>query len=149
MLSLHSFSTFINFSVCSFQIFFQSFTLTFTSPLSLLRQLTPTTSFFSPTLCLTYISLQKATTGQILTPKDLFGFCIKNTTGIKVFFVSILKKSDLLSQYWLNDLRTVELCQGLSHIIALVFPKITNVFFFPEFSVMKCLGLSLSQSVDV
>ena len=52
MLSLHSFSTFINFSICSFQIFFQPSTLSFTAPLSSLRQLTPATFFFSPTFCL-------------------------------------------------------------------------------------------------
>ena len=45
MLLLHSFSTFINFFICFFQIFFRSSTLTFTAPLSSLRQLTPTTFF--------------------------------------------------------------------------------------------------------
>ena len=52
MLSFHSFSTFINFSMCSFQIFFPSSTLTLTVPLSSLRQVTSTTSFFSPNYCL-------------------------------------------------------------------------------------------------
>ena len=50
--SLHSFSTFINFSICSFQIFFRPCTFSFNPPLSSLRQLTPATSFFSPTFCL-------------------------------------------------------------------------------------------------
>ena len=40
MLSLHLFSTLINSSMCSFQIFFRSSTLTFTTSLSSLRQLT-------------------------------------------------------------------------------------------------------------
>ena len=35
-----------------------------------------------------YSSLQKPTTGQILTPKDAFGFCIQNITSIQVFFIS-------------------------------------------------------------
>ena len=56
MLSLHSFSTFINFSICSFQIFFRSSTLTFTAPLSSFRQLIPTTSLFSPALCLAILN---------------------------------------------------------------------------------------------
>ena len=47
-----SISIFINFSICSFQIFFRSSVLTFTASLSSLRQLTPTTSFFCPTICL-------------------------------------------------------------------------------------------------
>ena len=56
MLSLHSFSVLINISICSFQIFFRSSTLTFTAPLPSLRQLAPTTSFFSPTLCLAILN---------------------------------------------------------------------------------------------
>ena len=56
MLPLYSFSTFINLSICSLQIFFRSFTLTFTIPLSSLRQLTPTTFFFSPILCLAILN---------------------------------------------------------------------------------------------
>ena len=46
----------INFPICSFQIFFQSSTLTFTALLSSLRQLTPTASLFTPTLCLAILN---------------------------------------------------------------------------------------------
>ena len=54
-LSPHSFSTFVKFSLCSFQIFFQSSTLTFSTPLSSLRQLTQT-FFLSPNLFLTILN---------------------------------------------------------------------------------------------
>lgn len=63
------------------------------------------------------------------------------------FFLYLLKKCDLLSQCWLNDLRTVEPCQELACIIAFVFPKITNVSFIAEFLVIKCLRLSLCHKV--
>ena len=56
ILSFHSFSVFINFSIWSFQIFYQSSKLTFTTPLSSLRKLTPTTSLFSPALCLAILN---------------------------------------------------------------------------------------------
>ena len=52
MLPLHSFSTFIDFAMRSSHVFFRSSTPTFTTPLSSLRQLTPTTSFFTPALSL-------------------------------------------------------------------------------------------------
>ena len=53
------------------------------------------------------------------------------------FFLYLLKKCDLLSQCWLNDLRTVEPCQELACIIAFEFPKITNVSFIAEFLVIN------------
>ena len=52
MLSPYSFSTSISISICSFQIFFESSTLTLTAPFSSFRQVTPMTSFFYSILCL-------------------------------------------------------------------------------------------------
>ena len=122
MLSLHLFSTFINFSICYFQVFFRSYTLTFTASLSSLRQLTPTTSFFSPTLCLAILNNSQ--------PSQHESIAIY-TTLLASFFAS---------QYFFLSSSFRQCFQILNN--SLFLHTATSTYLFHQ-HVSKCQGLSL------
>ena len=86
MLSLYSFS--ITFYKCSLQIFFRLSTLTFTAPLSSLKQLNQTKSLFFPALCLAILNNLQLSQHQSTfstTSQDLWSIAIY-TTLLASFF---------------------------------------------------------------
>ena len=62
MLSRHLFSTSIKFYISYFQIFYTYFT----APISSLRQLIPTTTFFFPTLCLEILNNSRPSQHELI-----------------------------------------------------------------------------------
>ena len=88
----HSFSTFINFSTCSIQIFFQSSVLTAITPLPTLRQLTSTVYLFF--LMRRLAILNKSQRSRKINPYHLPSFLIHShiyySLGIFLFLSGFL-----------------------------------------------------------
>ena len=115
--------------------FFWSFTLTFTAPLSSLRQLIPTTSFFFTTLCLAILN-----NSQPSQQKSIFSTAPQAFWSIATY--STLLVSFLVSQYFFQS-SSFWLCfQILNNSLFLHTATSTSLFYH---HISKYLGLPLVQ----